>query len=53
MVVLGNTCVGAHVGHINFMLFVSFTPALLANVDVVSGGIWAFIVRHLGFSHMK
>ena len=38
---------GACVGHVDFMLFVSFTPALLANADMVSGGIWAFIVRHL------
>ena len=41
MVALGNIPVGAHIGHVNFMLFVSFSPALLPNANVVPGGIRA------------
>ena len=32
--------IGVCVGHVDFMLFVSFFPAMLLNVNADSGGIW-------------
>ena len=39
MVAFGNIRFVARVGHVYFMLFVSFSPHWVANVNVVSGGI--------------
>ena len=41
MVTMGNIPVGVRAEHVNFLLFVSFPPALLPNANVVSGGIRA------------
>ena len=41
MVALGNSRNVACVGHVNYMLFVYFSPWLLPNANAVSGGVWA------------
>ena len=42
VIALGNICISVCIGHVDFMLFVSFSPLLLPNVKVFFGGMWAF-----------
>ena len=41
MVALGNTRFGIHIGIVEFVLSVFFSPMLLPDAIIVSGGIWA------------
>ena len=43
MVALGPPRVRFCIGHVNFMLFVLFSFALLPKMNTVSGGIWAML----------
>ena len=39
------SCFGARIGHVDFILFVSFHLPVVANTNMVSGGIWALLLN--------
>ena len=53
----GYPCIGTHVGHVDFMLFVSISLHWVANAYPISGGIWALVpkdglVTGLGYAYI-